>query len=500
MKTIFTLSGIMAMSIFVSCLDAKCPTTDYQAPDCTRTDCAYKNDLAPDDARKDTITGQDISADVPKQDVAIPRKCTQPLEPQGLLPLKTNGHDFVDSHGRKVIFHGINISGMEWGKKDVFKREDLHAITKAGFNAIRFPIGWAGIEPKKGEIDQDYLDGIAEVVDWAQKEGLYVMPDMHQWFWCTVGMPRWTCLEDPKLDSEQEMQESKHFFESAALRADLAKQWGLVAGLFAGKTAILGYDLFNEPVPVTIDSMLSGAFDRDILAPFYKQIIAEIRKKDTEHVIVVEPNVGDFTTKTALPAMDDPLIAFAPHYYCPHNYVEGQGLVWLIPPSPDLLRTQYENGVKIQNKWHCPVMVGEFGVPMDKDEGPEWLDASITWQEDLNFSFFYWDYRGGWGAFDNNTKKIKKEYARHLLRPYPAAVAGHDLHWSTRAWAGWLDMDYTAGTDDLCRITEVVVPVTLFNQGPVIDVKGPANHRFDKTTHRLLIQATMPGQIVVKIR
>ena len=488
----------ITIMMLTGCLDSKCPVSDIHGEAIKQQDCFCPYDATGFIDIQHEVRDVDTDQDV--KEITGPKQCESALEPQGILAISTKGHDFADEQGRVVIFHGVNISGMEWGKKDVFTREDLHAIAMAGFNAVRFPIGWTGIEPEKGKIDQEYLDAIRQVVDLAASEGLYVLIDMHQWFWCKVGMPRWTCLEDPKLDPGQEMRESRHFFESASLRDTLAKRWGLVAGLFKGYKNVLGYDLFNEPVPITVDAMLSGKFDREYLKPFYDEMIREIRKQDTQHVIVLEPNVASITGQILMPAFNDPLIAFAPHYYCPHNYEEGQGLIWLIPPSPDLLRTQYQEGAKVQNEWNCPVAVGEFGGPADKEELPEWLDTSITWQEHLGFSSFYWDYRGGWGAFDNKTKKIKDFYKHHLIRSFPVAVAGHDLHFSTRPWSGWLDMSYQVDTTDLCKVTEVYVPAQLFNNDPKFAVQGPVKWRFDKKTRHLLIQAEAPGTVTVTVR
>lgn len=96
-------------------------------------------------------------------------------------------------------------------------------------------------------------------------------------------MPRRTCLQDPKIDSEQSMIESKHFFESKELRGTFVKRWRLLAGMFKDYKNILGYDLFNEPAPVTVDSILSDKFDTDIPAYFYEKVIKEIRSQDQGH-------------------------------------------------------------------------------------------------------------------------------------------------------------------------------------------------------------------------
>ena len=218
---------MLAAAIFMltGCLDNKCSVLD-----CGVTDCGPLDSVCPQkDGKEIPDKGLNAAVDSDKGLVDIEFDqgrlgCEQPLESLGLVAIRTRGSDFVDENGREVIFHGVNISGMEWGQKDVFTRDDLHVIARAGFNAVRFPIGWAGIEPEKGKIDQAYLNGIRQVVDWAEQEGLYVMIDMHQWFWCKVGMPRWTCLKDPKLDADQEMKESRHFFESSELRETLARR------------------------------------------------------------------------------------------------------------------------------------------------------------------------------------------------------------------------------------------------------------------------------------
>jgi len=106
----------------------------------------------------------------------------------------------LDSFGRYVTFHGINLSGSNKfphteqfpdvgdevsyvGKP--FPAEDadhyFSRLAALGFNSVRLLAIWEGIEPyAKGEYDEAYLDYYEEMIRVAGEHGLYVLVDMHQ--------------------------------------------------------------------------------------------------------------------------------------------------------------------------------------------------------------------------------------------------------------------------------------------------------------------------------
>lgn len=54
---------------------------------------------------------------------------------------------------------------------------DAQAMVRYGFNVLRLPINWSGLEPHEGELSEAYFDKLDEVVNLARDAGLYVLLD-----------------------------------------------------------------------------------------------------------------------------------------------------------------------------------------------------------------------------------------------------------------------------------------------------------------------------------
>ncbi len=88
---------------------------------------------------------------------------------------------FIDSYGRHTILHGVNMVCKKPEKGYLaYTQEDFFQIGRWGFNVVRLGVFWDGLEPEPGKIDYTYIDRIEEVVDMAEKAGIYVYLDMHQ--------------------------------------------------------------------------------------------------------------------------------------------------------------------------------------------------------------------------------------------------------------------------------------------------------------------------------
>ena len=95
------------------------------------------------------------------------------------------------------------------------------------------------------------------------------------------------------------------------IRTRYARMWGHVAERFAGTTAVLGYDLMNEPGAYTQED-LQG------LVSMYADAIIEIRAGERradapEHIVFFEPGISWSSTPPDF-ARDENL-AYAPHLY-----------------------------------------------------------------------------------------------------------------------------------------------------------------------------------------
>ena len=98
----------------------------------------------------------------------------------------------MDELGREISLRGINarIEGLfdvtfDDGRIALepipdFSMDDAQAMVRYGFNVLRLPINWSGMEPHEGEFSEAYFDKLDAVINLASDAGLYVLLDFHQ--------------------------------------------------------------------------------------------------------------------------------------------------------------------------------------------------------------------------------------------------------------------------------------------------------------------------------
>ena len=186
--------------------------------------------------------------------------------------VKVSGTRFLDASGQPLLLHGINIASKsrQDGYVGDYAAADYAVIQSWGMNCIRLAIFWDGLEPQPGHIDEAYLDRIAERVEWAKAQGLYVLLDMHQDLYSVKfsdGAPTWATLDEGKpyapaavwsdayYSSPAVQAALDHFWanspapDGVSLQDHYAGVWKSVAQRFRDNPTLLGYDLMNEPFP-----------------------------------------------------------------------------------------------------------------------------------------------------------------------------------------------------------------------------------------------------------
>ncbi|MEO7328880.1 MAG: cellulase family glycosylhydrolase [Minicystis sp.] len=361
----------------------------------------------------------------------------------------------VDAQGRVVFLHGVNarVNGVfdvtfDDGREALepipdFKAEDAARMRAIGFNALRLPINWSGLEPtESGGFDEGYLDAVASAVATAKEAGLVVLIDFHQDAYSKEigedGAPLWAIAPPPakllggpltdlgaRRTSAQVLKAFSTFFgpssEGAALRARFSAAVTHVAKRFAGEQAVIGIELYNEPLP-----------DEDAeLDTFHDGLITAIRAVDPGRIAFFEPNVtrNFFDHAPSASRAPWPGTAYSPHVYT-YSFTGTDAQRKAMTRAK--LEPSNKNAASEARSWKAPLVITEFGYgPADIQS-----DAYLAWQGELQDQFqasaFFWVWKeesqGSWGLFDYDATKdtwTERDHVRKALsRVVPEAVAG----------------------------------------------------------------------------
>lgn len=186
--------------------------------------------------------------------------------------LRVEGNAFIDSAGREVVLHGINVINKDPGTKYLCSigEEVYEKMHSWGFNVVRLGILWDGLEPEPGKYDEEMFRCIDRHIAWARKYGIYVLLDMHQDLYgekYSDGAPRWATLDedlphqtgaiwsDAYLLSPAIQRAFDNFWRNApapdgkGIQDHYADLWKKIAARYAREPVVIGYDLMNEPFP-----------------------------------------------------------------------------------------------------------------------------------------------------------------------------------------------------------------------------------------------------------
>jgi len=236
--------------------------------------------------------------------------CQHVSSSAGRLRIDRESGHFIDSAGRVLILHGVNVvqKNFPWhpslgsfDSRSSLNAEDMMNLKNWGFNAVRLGVMWPGVEPQMGEYNATYLDIMRQIIDDLYSHGIYTIVDLHQDSmseqWCGEGIPAWMlpmlqplmtscdgvtasvaraigqcktfssfnisidprtgypkesgCLErtfDAYSRTPELVSAWGNFYENKSIQQKLHSFWSRVATEFSNSSGVLGYDLLNEPL------------------------------------------------------------------------------------------------------------------------------------------------------------------------------------------------------------------------------------------------------------
>ena len=372
-------------------------------------------------------------------------------------PLGVHCNQLVDSTGRTVLLHGLNarVSGVfdvtfSDGRIPVepipaFTSDDATQIRALGFNALRLPINWSAIEPTEdGGIDDSYLDTVASVTSLCNAAGLFVILDFHQDAYSKEigedGEPLWAIVPPPtqllsgplggtlpdgavspdlgtRRNSAQVGAAFATFFDSDGgqpLRNRYTAMAVQVATRFAGDPAVVGFELFNEPV----------ASDDDI-HPLYLEMIHAMRAAAPAKLFFWEPSVIRNELDEA-PQGSGTALGIGT-VYSPHVYTDAfTGVETFTQKS---LATSNTNALAEAQSWGAPLVITEWGFGPTDPRFADYVAFEQNNQDQVLASSFFWlwkeESQGNWGFFDDDGGLTERQsVVQAMTRPRLEAASG----------------------------------------------------------------------------
>ena len=283
-------------------------------------------------------------------------------------------------------FHrGVNVLGYDPYWKDVTKRRfqwrHFAEIRRAGFDHVRLVLQAFSHMDAQDRLDPVWLAKLDDAVREAQKAGLGVIVDEHDFN---------ACSQDLEL-----------------CRTRLSAFWQQVAPRFAQAPRNVAFELLNEP-----HDKLNGE-PWNIL---FAQVLGIVRQTNPTRIVVVGPT--HWNSLKDLPLLQlptDPNLLVTFHYYEPFHFTHQgagwveetknlHGITWGSDTDRAALRADFDTVAAWSAANHRPILLGEFGA-YDKSGTPMDLRVAYTnaircEAEGHRFGWDYWQFDSDFVAWD----------------------------------------------------------------------------------------------------
>lgn len=427
-------------------------------------------------------------------------------------PWTVSGNFLRSGDGRAVVLRGVNLSGKHKNPPyfDFHGPADFVRVrSEWGMNSIRFVMSWAAIEPAKGAFNRDYLDALAQRVEWAKQAGLLVVLDMHQDVFGEGfasgggnGAPRWACDEKnyvgfipaPLWTMNYLNRRVKAcydgFWQSADLQTHYAEAWRQVAQRLAAYDNVVGFDVMNEPFWGT---HALERFEIERLAPLYERVTAAVRSAAPGWVAFLEP----CTSRNFIGASRLPKPSFGNVMYAPHSYdtkaETGNGFD---PSRREAILSNLALLWEEAKALGAGLWIGEYGGKASSPGIVEYMTAQYDGMGAVAAGSALWNYtKGGYGLLAEDGSEAQP-LANTVVRPFPEAVAGTPLSWAFDAASSTFTFKFVPDRS-VSTPTVLSVPRRLYPAGPKVDCNGCTASSLDAAVVITTADTSGPVEVIV---
>lgn len=303
----------------------------------------------------------------------------------------------------RLLARSINLGNMLEFEREgmygpVLEADFFDTIKAAGFSAVRLPVRWDARADYEAPyaISPEFFARVDWAVAQAQRVGLAIIIDTHHF---------------TAMMSEPDRELPRYL-----------GIWQQVAEHYRDAPPQVMFELLNEPM---------GKLDDRRWNAIVAKTIALIRQSNPKRSLIVGGTDWNGYRKLAdlaLPRDDRDLIATF-HYYEPME-VSHQGANWVAGAS-GWLGTEWHGSPAEQARLDAaldtvadwarreqrPVFLGEFGVfsAASMPTRQAWTAAVVRGAEQRGFSWAYWEFGAGFGAYDPFTKQWRAPLLQALL-------------------------------------------------------------------------------------
>ncbi|HEX5222752.1 MAG TPA: carbohydrate-binding protein [Verrucomicrobiae bacterium] len=251
------------------------------------------------------------------------------------------------------------------------READVSEFADRGFNSIRLPMHYNLFtlpieqEPVPGQ-DTWLTNGfklVDQLLDWCEAHQLYLILDMH-------GCPGGQGHDKPIADYNPP---APSLWENTTNRRKLISLWREIAGRYANRQWIGGYDLINEPNwTFENNANLNGCNDQSNapLRHLLMDLTSAIRQVDTNHIVFLAGNCWGGNYNGVLPPWDPNLVISF------HKY-------WDAPAAESL-----QGRIALRDQWNLPLWLGETG-----ENSNEWFRDVVRNAEEANIGWAWWPWK-----------------------------------------------------------------------------------------------------------